>query len=142
MKLSLQCSHRQYLSTEQKLLLKQVLAQRLELRHPEIPDAARGIEGMLAADALLKERNASGLLIGGLADAIWNQRRTEEELKAHKDTDVLVFDSSFTLKKILKLVLTGGFLHKHTLLFRTSMEKVKERYNGGKMEMGSLYDTG
>ncbi|MDP3728650.1 MAG: hypothetical protein Q8R18_04320 [bacterium] len=101
MKLTLGCynTQRLYLSHEQKLLLKQVLAQRLELRHPEIPEAARGLEGMLAADALLKERNATGILIGGLADAVWNKKRTEEELKAHKDTDVLVLDPSFTLKK-------------------------------------------
>lgn len=99
MKLSLQCSQRAYLSQETKILLKQVLAQRLQLRHPEIPSAAKGLEGMLAADALLKERKAYGVLIGGLADAIWNQRRTKEELDAHHDTDVLVLDPYFTLQE-------------------------------------------
>lgn len=99
--LKLQCSlnHKQSLSHELKLLLKQVLAQRLELRHPEIPHAAKGLEGMLIADSLLKERNATGILIGGLADAIWNKQRTEEELYAHKDTDVLVLSEDFTVKE-------------------------------------------
>lgn len=99
--MQLQCSLSQStsLSHELKMLLRQVLAQRLELRHPDIPEAKRGLEGMLVADALLKERHASGLLIGGLADAIWNQRRTEEELLEHHDTDVLVLSEDFVLEE-------------------------------------------
>lgn len=92
--LGLSLSHRHELahrlSHDQKLLLSKALALRLELRAPSFPNPLRGIEGILAADSLLKEWSAVGVLIGGLAEAVWNRRRTEAELGAHKDVDVLV----------------------------------------------------
>jgi len=87
------------LGTEQKQSLKQLLQMLQTLREPEFPQAARGLAGMLAADELLKERSARGILIGGLAQAIWNQRRSPSGLESHKDVDVLVLDQAFALKE-------------------------------------------
>jgi hypothetical protein len=84
-------------SYEHRLQFKQLLKLQLELRHPEFPQAIRGLDGMIAADDLLRERDASGLLIGGLSEAVWNARRTPEQLAEHKDVDVLVFDTDFKL---------------------------------------------
>ena len=80
----------QSLSHAQQLLMKQALALLLELRAPSFPNPLRGMDGIVFADKLLKERNLAGLLVGGLADAVWNRRRTVDELAAHKDVDVLV----------------------------------------------------
>lgn len=78
------------LSHDQKLLLSQALALRLELRAPSFPNPLRGMPGILAADSFLKKIGAVGLLNGGLAEAVWNRRRTEAELENHKDVDVFV----------------------------------------------------
>ena len=76
-----------YLNVQQKLALKQLLL--LELKHPEYPDVVKGLEGMKIADKVLKEKEVAGVLIGGLAEAVWNQRRKVEDLYQHKD--VLLF---------------------------------------------------
>ncbi|MSU55331.1 MAG: hypothetical protein EXS46_02205 [Candidatus Taylorbacteria bacterium] len=52
--------------------------------------ATRGLKGMVKADLMLKKRGEVGLLIGGLAEAVWNQKRTPRELTKRKDVDVLV----------------------------------------------------
>ncbi len=82
----------QRLNHEQKQLLMRALSLRLLLRSPinEIP--TRGMEGVLAADQILKEKNARGVLVGGLAESVWNRRRSEEELASHKDVDVLLLE--------------------------------------------------
>jgi hypothetical protein len=96
MSLSLGCSQRLEqrqalrLSQRQKLGLKFLLSQRQILRHPEFPNPAKGLEGMLSAHEVLQRKQCAGVLIGGLSEAIWNQRRTREQLYAHKDTDVLI----------------------------------------------------
>ncbi|MBS3142752.1 hypothetical protein J4464_05190 [Candidatus Woesearchaeota archaeon] len=76
----------------QKRQLRQLLELRQYLVEPSFPNPVRGLEGMLVADTTLKERDAAGLLIGGLSWAVWNPKRTEGELAAHKDVDVLVLD--------------------------------------------------
>jgi hypothetical protein len=53
----------------------------------------RGLPGILAAHEILKERGGSGILVGGLAEAVWNKSRTKVELASHKDVDVLVTSS-------------------------------------------------
>lgn len=83
---------RHYLSHAQKLGLKQLLKLELKLKHPEYPNAVRGLEGMQTAHQILQEREASGVLIGGLSEAVWNQRRKEGDLYNHKDVDVMVLD--------------------------------------------------
>ena len=91
------CRERNYLSQAQKVGLKQLLAQRQNLRHPEYPGAVKGLEGMQAAHQILQEKEASGVLIGGLAEAVWNQRRKPEDLYTHKDVDVAVLDDHFKI---------------------------------------------
>lgn len=94
---SIQLGHR--LSHEQKLLLTQALALRLEL-HAQIPETPlRGLPGIIKADSILKERAGVGLLIGGLVESVWNQRRTETELGKHKDVDVLVISASSEIEE-------------------------------------------
>lgn len=95
--LGLSLSHRfdlsHKLTHEQTLLLKQALTLRLELRAPSFPNPQRGMSGILAADSFLKKIEAVGLLNGGLAEAVWNRRRTEAELEAHKDVDVFILST-------------------------------------------------
>jgi hypothetical protein len=101
--LSFRLAQAQKLTLGQRLLLKKALALRLELREPSFPNPVRGMEGILAADEILKETGAVGLLIGGLAEAVWNRRRTEDELAAHKDVDVMVMPPAEPFEKF-----TGG----------------------------------
>lgn len=82
---------RQRLDHALSLQLKQLLTLQQTLREPEQPYACKGLEGMLIAHKILNERNATGLLIGGLAQAVWNQRCKPDDLKTkHKDVDVMV----------------------------------------------------
>jgi hypothetical protein len=80
---------------KQKLALETLLSFRQELRHGEFPNAVRGLQGMKIADELLKQRKSVGLLIGGVAEAIWKPRNTIADLDAHKDVDVMVTDEKF-----------------------------------------------
>jgi hypothetical protein len=91
------CEQRQILSYAQRFMLKQLLLLEQRLKHPEYPNMVKGLEGMQKAHQILYERGASGVLIGGLAEAVWNQRRKPEDLYKHKDVDVAVLDESFLL---------------------------------------------
>jgi len=99
--LSLGCypTQKHSLSHSQRLYLNQVLEQLQTLRHPEFPNAAKGLDGMLAADSILKSRNSSGVLIGGLCEEVWNQQTKPEDLLKHKDVDVLVLNPEFELQQ-------------------------------------------
>jgi len=82
---------KQTLSHAHKLQLKQLLELKQTLLEPEYPQACKGLEGMLIAHNLLQQTQAVGLLIGGLSEAIWNQRCKVDDLKnKHKDVDVMV----------------------------------------------------
>lgn len=85
---------RHYLRHAQKLGLKQLFLLEQKLRHPEYPNAVKGLKGMQTAHQILQKREASGVLIGGLSEAVWNQRRKEDDLDKHKDVDVLVLDDT------------------------------------------------
>jgi hypothetical protein len=74
--------------------LRQLLAMRQELNHGEIPNAKRGLEGILEANRILEKKGAVGVLIGGLAEEIWKHPSDLEKLKSHKDVDVAVLTSS------------------------------------------------
>jgi hypothetical protein len=91
------CEQRHYLSQAQKLGLKQLLLLEQKLKHPEYPNVVKGLEGMQTAHQILQERGASGVLIGGLAESVWNQRRKPEDLYKNKDVDVAVLDDHFEL---------------------------------------------
>ena len=88
--LELRLCHRQ--STRLEAGLKQLLRLEQQLKHPEYPNMVKGLKGMQTAHDILQGREASGILIGGLSEAVWNQRRKEEKLYQHKDVDVLVLD--------------------------------------------------
>ncbi|MEK7630870.1 MAG: hypothetical protein AAB417_02490 [Patescibacteria group bacterium] len=72
-----------------KAELKALLRLEQALRHPEMPDAVRGFEGIKVGNAILKEKGVSGVLIGGLAEAVWRSARPQD-LARRKDTDILV----------------------------------------------------
>ena len=103
MELSLSLGYRQELSHrlshEQRLGLKHLLLLEQKLRHPDIPNASKGLEGMQIAHEVLRTREAVGILIGGLAESVWNQRRKPEDLLKHKDVDVAVLDDAFKLSE-------------------------------------------
>lgn len=85
----------QRLSAKQQLELRQLQELRLslELKSPPPIDAVRGLSGIRVADTLLKKEGKVGVLIGGLAMAIWKKGSTPAELESHKDVDVLIFDA-------------------------------------------------
>ena len=89
----------QRLNHEQRLLLRRALELRQELHAPTFPNALRGMGGILEADKILREIEAPGVLIGGLADAVWNRKRTEAELAGHKDVDVLILKPTEKISK-------------------------------------------
>jgi len=93
MSLQMVMGTRQYLSAAHKLELKSLLALSQKSRHGIIPEAATGFEGMEIADDILKREGAVGVLVGSLAEGVWSQKRTLEQLSAHRDVDVLVTDS-------------------------------------------------
>jgi len=95
-------SHKHLLTHEQRMLINQLLLQKQELVHPEFPDAVKGLDGMIVADKFLKEKECTGVLIGGLSEAVWHKNRTEKELSSHKDVDVLITDEYFRPKPIEK----------------------------------------
>lgn len=83
----------------QRAMLKQLNSLRCELVCPAPPYVIQGLEGLQVADAVLKERNATGILIGGLAETVWRKSVLQEELSEHKDVDVLVLNSEFSLRE-------------------------------------------
>lgn len=85
------------LNLNQKLGLKHLLLLEQKLRHPDIPNVLKGLEGMKVAHQILQTRGAVGVLIGGLSEAVWDQRRKPEDLLTHKDVDVAVLDDDFEL---------------------------------------------
>ncbi len=85
----------QGLEQTQSLGLRQLLTLSQILRSPSFPNATRGLEGMIVADRILKQRKAIGVLIGGLATTIYQKK----PLAKHKDVDVMVADESFELKE-------------------------------------------
>ncbi len=95
--LSLGCYQSTKLTQSQKLGLRQLLLLEQKLKHPEFPDAVKGLAGMQIAHQMLQERESTGVLIGGLAEAVWNQQRKEEDLYKHKDVDVMVLDDHFEI---------------------------------------------
>lgn len=69
---------------------EQVVAAEDALKHPDFPEALRGVEGLEEGDKILRERGEVGVLIGGLAEAIWNSKNSPEDLAMHKDVDILI----------------------------------------------------
>ncbi len=81
---------RQALNLEQKQSLGLLLQLRQELKSPPPFEAAKGIEGLQVANDILLSRETAGILIGGVAETVWNKARKSSELDEHKDVDVMV----------------------------------------------------
>lgn len=60
-------------------------------------NSIKGLDGMIAADEILKNRQSVGLLAGGLALEIYGQRKKPQDLLKHKDVDVIVLSDNFEL---------------------------------------------
>ncbi len=89
MGLNFELKQEQKTSLELRQEMQCCLEQVLQQRHPEFPNAARGLEGMEIASRILREKNAAGVLIGGLSEHVWDQYVTANGLALHKDVDVL-----------------------------------------------------
>jgi len=114
----------QYLSPRQKLILAQLL-KTLCQNHPLIPKATRGMKGLLVADKILKKQNCSGILIGGLSEKIYNQRRKKSELNKHKDVDVLVIDEHFALEEEFEAGIDWWLPHEERVIIANDYRKVE-----------------
>jgi len=81
---------------KQRIAIKEMLRLRLALRHPELPEMKSGIEGLKMGHKILEERQKVGILVGGLSEAVWNGKRTAEELTQHKDVDIMILGKNET----------------------------------------------
>jgi hypothetical protein len=97
MSLSMRPVQTQLQKQEMKVEMKYLMQLLQTLKDPQFPDAAKGLEGIRIGHHILQARNAVGVLIGGLSHAVWNGKRTPEELAAHKDTDILVLSDDFAV---------------------------------------------
>jgi hypothetical protein len=106
MNLSFRCSQkleqRPSLDHSQRLGLKCLISLEQKLRSPIYEYVTKGFEGLQIAHKILQEKDSSGILIGGLAESIWSQRRKKEELYKHNDVDVMVLDNQFEFKLFKK----------------------------------------
>ena len=84
MRMGLELQQSQRLSLLQRQELQTLLQLQQSLKHPELPEARRGLEGLKTAHQILQKRRLTGILIGGCAEAMW-ARRKEETLETHKD---------------------------------------------------------
>lgn len=87
------------LEQNQELGLKALISISQRQIKPKIPKAKRGKEGMQVADAILKERESTGILIGSLVESIWTRKR---KLDDHKDVDVMVTSDHFYIDENFK----------------------------------------
>ncbi len=80
---------------KQQLALKNIIGLYQRLKDPCVAKASIGLEGLRIGDAILKQRQAIGVVIGGLMSEIWNEKSTEESFNSHKDTDIAVLSDNF-----------------------------------------------
>lgn len=97
LRLETKVAHTHLNKVEQKQALALLLSLRLQLKSPETFEAIRGMEGLRAADRILKERKAAGVLIGGVAEEIWKGKGSD--IESHKDVDVMVLTREHGLRK-------------------------------------------
>lgn len=86
------------LTLEARQQLKLLLTCQERLKDPEFPNAVKGLEGMVDADKILKDKNAIGILIGGLSVDSW-RKTNREKLRNHKDVDVMVLNQEIDFGK-------------------------------------------
>ena len=105
----------QSLEQKQRLSLEQLIKMEQIFKDPEdVPMAEKGFDGILKADAILREKRSMGILIGSLADSLLklikatnehNDAEEENILKnftKHKDVDVLVCNAHIKIPENLK----------------------------------------
>jgi hypothetical protein len=80
-----------------KLRRLQLLSEETFSQHPPVP--LTGIRGLKKADAILKEKNAIGFIVGPTGQALWNEKTTEEELTNLKGIDIIVLTEGFDIGK-------------------------------------------
>lgn len=73
----------------QKTAERIISAEKL-LKHPEVPEALTGIEGLKKAHEVLIDKREQGVVIGGLAEAVWSSKNLADNLSSHKDVDILI----------------------------------------------------
>ena len=81
----------QRLKQGQKLQLKQLLELSQKLVLPEFPNPTTGMEGLRVAHKILQEKEACGILIGGVLKAVLKYRNLMY-INSRKDVDVMVFN--------------------------------------------------
>lgn len=89
--------HKQELKLNKSLKQELSLRLSLDLKSPAPIEALKGLEGVNEADKILKEKQLSGILIGGVAKKVWSRTFGPEDF-IRKDVDVLVFNSQKQIK--------------------------------------------
>jgi len=130
------------LSHAQKLAFKQLLALKQTLKHPEVPNAKKGLEGMLAADKILKKRYSSGILIGGLAESVADcspdlysglgfvfERYDPDDLLQAMRRALAAFQKKDLWRKLMRRGMQADYswkssLPKYEILYETAQHKV------------------
>jgi hypothetical protein len=90
---------RQSFDLKQRLGYSQLITLQQTFADRGLVNALKGYEGMQKAHEILMQKNAQGLLIGGLAKSVWNQRKSKEELEQHKDVDVVILNTHSVLEE-------------------------------------------
>lgn len=91
----------QGLVPQQKMLLESVLEQIQELdeNEPEPEKARKGLEGLVEADRILKERGAIGIVVGSVSAALYGTDVTVPGLAGHPDVDVVALTPGFKVQE-------------------------------------------
>lgn len=63
------------------------------------PNAVRGFQGMNQAHEILKDHESYGVLIGSLAEDVWDESIVVEDFRFRKDVNVLVLNMGFPIDK-------------------------------------------
>lgn len=90
--------------------IKQKISQYLlhDASHPDIPDATKGVEGLIAADKYLKQIGACGIVIGSMAKLLSHSPRSldiaDDEYRnifeSQKDVDIIVLSDKDITSKV------------------------------------------
>jgi hypothetical protein len=83
----------------QRIGLRELINAGQRLKTPFDAPAQKGLDGILRANRMLRERESVGILIGSLSEVIWHYDSLPESLYSYKDVDVMVLDQNFKLEK-------------------------------------------
>jgi len=144
----------QRLSHEQRHRLEQAfrLELCLKLCDPEIQSATKGLDGIIEAARILREKDVAGILIGGVMKEVYcPQGVTRESLAKHKDVDVMVLSYESDIEPYLggidwwtpkqgfvKTTSDSGSIQRHINYFQNGRETVTLRYTVADEFLGSF----